>query len=122
MTFFDGIVVPVPRANRDAALEFSREVNGQWLALGALRVVRAWGVDVPEGQHTDFRRAVAAKDDEDIIFGFVEWPDRATRDAAIAKARSGGGDAPRPTPPFDATRLIFGGFETTYDTQDEVSK
>jgi uncharacterized protein YbaA (DUF1428 family) len=39
----------------------------------------------------------------------VEWPDKATRDAAMEKFRSD----PRMVPhemPFDGKRLIFGGF------------
>ena len=116
MKYFDGIVVPVPRANRDAALDFSHKVNGPWLEHGALRVVRGWGVEFPEGTKNDFRRAVGATDDEDIVFGWVEWPDKATRDAAMEKMRNAEG--PRPTPPFDPSRIMFGGFETRFDTDD----
>jgi len=119
MNYFDGIVVAVPRANKAAALEFSHAVNGPFLEHGALRVVRGWGVEVPVGNHTDFRRAVAAKDDEDIVFGWVEWPDKATRDAAMAKMASMA--RPDVKAPFDATRLIFAGFETTFDSQGEQS-
>jgi len=35
MTYFDGIVVAVPRANREAALEFPHAVNGPLIAHGA---------------------------------------------------------------------------------------
>ena len=118
MHYFDGIVLAVPRANKAAAHEFSLAVTGGWLEHGALRVVRGWGIEIPEGKQTDFRRAVAATEDEDIVFGWVEWPDKATRDAGMEKMRSG--DGPRPVPPFDASRLIFGGFEVTYDTQGEA--
>jgi len=118
MRYFDGIVVPVPKENKAAALEFSHRVNGPWLDHGAIRVVRGWGIEIPEGKQTDFRRAVNATDDEDIVFGWVEWPDKATRDAAMQKMMGAGGA--RPTPPFDAARLIFGGFETTFDTASEA--
>lgn len=122
MKYFDGIVVPVPKANRAAALEFSHKVNRPWLDHGALRVVRGWGIEIPEGKATDFRKAVAAKDDEDIVFGWVEWPDKATRDAAMARMQSAAADrGERPTPPFDASRLIFGGFEATFDTAGDTA-
>lgn len=113
MTYFDGIVLAVPRANRAAATKFSQQVNGPWLEHGALRVVRGWGVEIPEGSKTDFRKAVQATEDEEIVFGWVEWPDKATRDAAMVKMREAGGE--RPVPPFDASRIVFGGFEAFYD-------
>ncbi len=117
MGYFYGIVLAIPRTNRTAAVEFSHKVNGPWLEHGALRVVRGWGIEIPEGAKTDFRRAVAATEDEDIVFGWVEWPDKATRDAAMVKMQANAGD--RPMPPFDPSRLIFGGFETIYDSNGE---
>ena len=54
--------------------------------------------------------------DETIVFSWVEWPDKATRDAAFAametdKRFSDGA----PPMPFDGKRMIFGGFETIVD-------
>lgn len=117
MSYFDAILVAVPRSNRAAALEFSRVANGPWLEHGALRVVRGWGVEGDQGNDNGFRRAVAAKDDEDVVCGWVEWPDRATRDAAMAKMMSA--DRPNIKPPFDATRTIFAGFEMSFDSNSE---
>jgi uncharacterized protein YbaA (DUF1428 family) len=77
--------------------------------MGALRVVEGWGDDVPKGEVTDFHRAVQAKDDETVVFSWIEWPDKSTRDAAMAKMR----ENPRMTGepmPFDGKRMIFGGF------------
>ena len=82
-----------------------------FVELGATRVLECWGDDVPEGTVTDFRRAVKAKDDETVIFSWIEWPDKATRDKAMPKMM----DDPRTQPdqnpmPFDGKRLIYGGF------------
>ena len=79
--------------------------------LGATRVVECWGDDVPDGKLTDFRRAVQAKEDETVVFSWIEWPDKATRDAGMEKIDEGpahgegAGDMP-----FDGKRMIFGGF------------
>jgi uncharacterized protein YbaA (DUF1428 family) len=79
-------------------------------------MVEAWGDDVPDGKVTDFRRAVQAKDDEEVVFSWFEYPDKATRDAANEKMMSD----PRmkdmgDTMPFDGKRMIMGGFSTILD-------
>ena len=56
---------------------------------------------MPHGKVTDFYRAVKAEDGETIVFSFIEWPDKATRDQAWGKImedeslRPHGGDAVR---------------------------
>lgn len=57
-----------------------------------------------------------AKDDEVVVFGWMEYPSRQARDAAGEKMRSD----PRmkemgETMPFDGKRMIFGGFESIVD-------
>ena len=47
------------------------------LDAGVARMVECWEDDVPDGTHTDFRRAVKAQPDEKIIFSWFEYPDRA---------------------------------------------
>ena len=72
-----------------------------------------------QGRQADFRKAVQADDDETVVFSWVEWPDKATRDAAMAKMTDWMNNPeqadPRMDPdknpmPFDGKRLIFGGF------------
>src|SRR3546814_3755395 len=74
-------------------------------------MVEALGDDVPEGKVTVFKGAVKAKDDETVVFSWIEYPDKATRDAANEKIRSD----PKmkemgASMPFDGQRMIFGGF------------
>ncbi len=68
----------------------------------------------------DFRKAVKATRDESIVFSWIEWPDKATRDAGMAKLeammKNPDNADPRMDPeknpmPFDGKRMIFGGFE-----------
>ena len=68
-----------------------------------------WGLDLPDGKITDFRRAVKAQLDEEVVFSWVQWPDRAARDAGNAKIMNDARLAEKEMP-FDGKRLIFGGF------------
>jgi uncharacterized protein YbaA (DUF1428 family) len=116
MPYIDGFVIAVPTANRDAFIGHARAIDPVFLDAGATRVIEAWGNDVPEGRLTDFRRAVQATPDETVVFAWVEWPDRATRDAGnrtVMEDPRMSGDAS--SMPFDGRRMIFGGFETVLE-------
>jgi len=119
MTYIDGFVIACPEANRDKFIEHARLGDAVFMELGALRIVECWGDDVRDGHTTDFRRAVQAQDGEAVLFSWIEWPDKATRDAAMARMQEMMTDPskvdPRMDPqknpmPFDGKRLIFGGF------------
>ena len=116
MAYFDGFVIPVPKTGRDEFLRHASTVDPAFLENGALRVVECWGADLKPGQTTDFQGAVAAAADETVAFAWIEWPDRATRDAGMAKISALMDMDPRMSPetnpvPFDGARMIFGGFE-----------
>jgi uncharacterized protein YbaA (DUF1428 family) len=63
---------------------------------------------------TDFFRATQAKDDETVIFSWIEYPDKATRDAANEKM-SADPEAMDMEMPFDSSRMFWGGFEQVLD-------
>jgi uncharacterized protein YbaA (DUF1428 family) len=78
---------------------------------GATRVVEAWGDDVPDGKVTSFPLAVQRKDDETVVFSWVEWPSKQARDAGWQKIMADPRMQPEANPmPFDGQRLIYGGF------------
>jgi uncharacterized protein YbaA (DUF1428 family) len=121
--YIDGFVIPVPAANRQAFIDHARNADSLFIEMGALRVVEGWGDDVPEGEVTDFRRAVDAAAEEIVAFSWIEWPDKATRDAAFAKMMSEDFDDPRMDQaknamPFDGKRMIFGGFAAVVDLSE----
>lgn len=116
MTYIDGFVIAVPTANKDKFIEHARKADGVFLELGATRILECWGDDVSHGKQTDFYRAVEAKEGESVVFSWVEWPDKATRDAAMGRMEELMKTDPRMDPaknpmPFDGKRLIYGGFE-----------
>ena len=88
MTYLDGFVIAVPAGNRDKFIDHARTIDPVFIELGALRVVECWEDDVPDGKRTDFRRAVALEPGERVAFSWIEWPDKATRDAGMAKCKS----------------------------------
>ena len=116
MSYIDGFVMAVPTANKQKFIEHAKMGDSLFVELGATRVIECWGDDVPEGKVTDFRKAVKAAADESVVFSWIEWPDKSTRDAAMQKMMSEEFDDDRMDPqknpmPFDGKRLIFGGFE-----------
>jgi uncharacterized protein YbaA (DUF1428 family) len=115
MPYIDGYVAAVPKANREAFLRHANEIAPLFKECGALNVVENWGDDVPKGKLTDFYMAVQCKEDENVVFSWIVWPDKATRDAGWAKAMADSRMQPGPNPVFDGKRMIFGGFETIVD-------
>ncbi|MES2097328.1 MAG: DUF1428 domain-containing protein [Pseudomonadota bacterium] len=112
--YVDAIVAPAPDDRAGYAANAAK-LDAFFLREGALRTVDGWGADVPDGKVTDFRRAVAAEPGEQIVFGWIEWPDKATRDAAFGKVMQDP-DMQAIKPAFDMQRAIFGGFEPILDT------
>ena len=112
MSYVDGFVAAVPSANREAYREHADKAAAVFKEHGATRVVEAWGDDVPDGKVTSFPLAVQRKDDETVVFSWVEWPSKEARDAGWAKIMADPRMQPEANPmPFDGQRLIYGGFQ-----------
>jgi uncharacterized protein YbaA (DUF1428 family) len=111
MSYIDGFVIAVPTARKEEFIAHARRGDTAILGYGALRVVECWGDDVPKGEHTDFFGAVKASAEETVVFSWIEWPDKATRDAGMRKMMSDPDMDPANNPmPFDGKRMIYGGF------------
>jgi uncharacterized protein YbaA (DUF1428 family) len=112
--YVEGCLVPVPERNKDAYRKMSAMHGAVLQEYGATRVVDAWGDDLPDGKVTDFKNAVKAKDGEKIVYSWVEWPSKQTRDEGWEKAK----DDPRMKDislPFDGKRVVYGGFAPVLD-------
>lgn len=110
--YVDGMVCAVPTANRGVFRKHAETAAGIFKENGALQVIECWGDDVPEGKLTSFTMAVQRKDDESVVFSWIAWPDKATRDQGMKAAMNDPRLSPENNPmPFDGKRMIFGGFE-----------
>ncbi len=120
MTYIDGFVIACAEDKKQAFIDHARKADGMFIEMGAIRIVECWGDDVPDGTITDFRMAVKAEAGEAVLFSWIEWPDKDTRDAAMAKMVDPNNSDPRMDPalnpmPFDGKRMIFGGFVPVVD-------
>ncbi len=112
MSYVDGFVLAVPKANLDDYKRLAKLGGAVWMEHGALAYVECVGDDVPYGEVTSFPRAVQAKDDEIVVFSWIVYDSRESRDTVIAKVMAD----PRlkadwSAMPFDGKRMIFGGFQ-----------
>ena len=110
MPYIEGFVAAVPTARKDDYLRHAREAATYFRRFGATRCVECWGDDVPKGVLTDFYKATQARDDETPVFSWIEYPDKATRDAANKRMSEDPAMAGMEMP-FDAKRMFWGGFE-----------
>ena len=111
MSYIEGFVAAVPRANKDAYRKHAAGAVSFFKGFGATRQVETWGDDVPDGKVTDYKGAVKATGDEKIVYSWIEWPSKQARDAAWPKIMQDGRMKPdHANMPFDGQRMIFGGF------------
>lgn len=115
MAYVDGFVAAVSDDKREEYQAHAARMAEFMKRYGAQRIVETWGSDVPEGKLTSFPMAVQRQDGESVIFSWVWWPDRATRDKAWAAMMNDEAMAAEPMP-FDGKRMIFGGFDVILDT------
>jgi uncharacterized protein YbaA (DUF1428 family) len=115
MSYVDGFVLCVPRANLEAYKKLAHVGGKVWLEHGALQYKECVAEDETEFDHCiSFRTLAKPKDDEVVVFAFITFRDRAHRDAVNAKVMAD----PRLTEgcdpnnmPFDCQRMAYGGFE-----------
>jgi uncharacterized protein YbaA (DUF1428 family) len=113
--YVDGMVASVPDGNRQGFIDHAAKTAKLFQEKGARRLVDGWGRDVPVGKVTDFQRAVQAKEGETVVFGWIEWPDKPTRDAGMGALMQD--PRMRETPPaWNGPLAIFGGFTPILDT------
>ena len=118
MAYVDGFVVPVPKKNRQAYLRMARKAGKIWREHGALEYRESVADDVKWGKRTSFPRSVKQKGNETVWFSFIVYKSRKDRDRVLAKVMKDKRLAAMMDPkgmPFDAKRMIYGGFKVVVD-------
>jgi uncharacterized protein YbaA (DUF1428 family) len=114
MTYVDGFVVPVAKRKLGAYRKMANKAGKIWMEHGALEFHECAGDDVPYGKRTSFPRSVKLRKAETVMFSWIVYRSRAQRDRVMKKVMADkridkmmeGKDIP-----FDAKRMIFGGFK-----------
>lgn len=118
MAYVDGFVLPVPKRNLRAYRRMARKAGRIWREHGALEFRECVADDVRPGKHTSFPQSVKLHRGETVMFSWIVFKSRAQRDRINAKAMKDKRLAGMMNPnavPFDAKRMIWGGFRLLVD-------
>jgi len=118
MAYVDGFVVPVPKKQLQAYRNMARKAGKIWREHGALEFRECVADDVKVGKRTSFPRSVKRKAGETVMFSFIVFKSRSQRDRVNAKVMKDPRLKDMMDPksmPFDAKRMIYGGFKVLVD-------
>ena len=123
--YIDGFVLPVPRIYLNEYKKIAEKVAEIWKEYGAISYFEFVGDDMYLEGVKSFTEATAAKEDEEIVFGWVVFPSKEIRDLANKKVpedqRMAALVAPLTDPKkliFDASRMVYGGFKPLVQSGD----
>ena len=113
--YVQGFVLPVKADGQDDYLKVARAMGEMFIEFGALEATENWEADVPDGDVTDFRKAVALKAGEKIVFSWIVWPDKETCETGTAKMMEDERMTSMEFPDvMDGKRMILGSFDRVY--------
>jgi uncharacterized protein YbaA (DUF1428 family) len=118
MQYVDGFIVPVPKKNLSAYRRMAQKMGKVWRRHGAIEFREFVADDVKVGKRTSFPRSVKRKAGETVVFSWIVYKSREHRDRVNAKVMKDPRLAKMMNPkamPFDAKRMIFGGFKNLVD-------
>ena len=118
MAYVDGFVLPVPKKKLGAYRRMARKAGRVWREHGALQFRECVADDVKPGKLTSFPQSVKLKPGETVFFSFIVYKSRRDRDRVNKKVMSDKritGSMDAKSMPFDARRMIYGGFRILVD-------
>ena len=111
MTYVNTYLLGVPEERKDEYVRIAHLFAEIAKDYGALEIFENWELEVPDGELTDYRKAIRAKPDEKIVLSWIVWPDRETGAIAHKQMYTDPRMAALGQMPFDGKRMILGGFE-----------
>jgi len=114
MSYITGFLTPVKTADKDRYIKSAEKSWPACQKYGALEQVETWGEDVPAGKVTGFDLAVKKDADEEVVFSWLRWPDRATADKCWEQMQNDP-DFSNMDMPFDGKRMMWGGFAPIFE-------
>ena len=118
MSYVDGFVVPVPKTKLMAYFAMAKKAGKVWKEHGALEFHESVADDVKMGKWTSFLRSVMIRRGETVVFSWIVYKSRKDRDRINATVMKD----PRLAKmmdikeiPFDAKRMIYGGFKVVVE-------
>ncbi len=118
MAYVDGFLLPVPKRNFAAYRKMARKAGKVWKEHGALDYVECASDDVKKGKLTSFPQSVKLKPGEAVWFSWIVYKSRKDRDRVVARVMKDKRLASMMDPramPFDAKRMVYGGFKVMVD-------
>lgn len=118
--YVQGFVLGVKEDRREDYIEVANTMGALFMEFGALEICENWENDVPDGEHTDFRKAIAAEEGERIVFSWAVWESKEVCDAAHAKMMEDERFTSMEMPDMiDGKRMILGSFDQIYHAKKE---
>ncbi len=113
--YIDGFVIPVSKDKIDAYKATATRAAAIWKEHGALEYRECVGDDLDIEDQVPFPKLAGAKADETVVFAYVVFASKESRDAVNKKIMTD----PRIAELFeevgrifDCTRMAYGGFQT----------
>lgn len=116
--YVDGFVIPMPKKNLAAYKKIATNAGKIWCEHGALEYRECALEDPNPMGMPGFPGLAKAKKNETVVFAWIVYKSRAHRDRVnkkvMADPRIHKGMDPA-NPPFDCTRITYGGFTVLVD-------
>jgi uncharacterized protein YbaA (DUF1428 family) len=110
--------LPVPKKNLQIYRRMAAKAGKIWREHGALEFRECVGDDVKPGKLTSFPQSVKLKRGETVVFSWIVFKSKSDRNRVNAKVMKDPRLAKMMNPkamPFDAKRMIWGGFKVLVD-------
>lgn len=119
MKYVDGFVIPVPKKKLGVYRRMAKESSKIWHEYGALEFRECVGDDLNhKGLFASFPRIARAKKGETVMFSWIVYKSKSHRDKVNAKIMKDPRIAKMmatKNPPFDAKKMVYGGFKVLVD-------